>query len=59
MIVKSNAASLAVCDVRTVGLLAGFLILEEGQEAQALSLATYLTTDTVTTMALDPGDVPL
>jgi hypothetical protein len=31
MIVKSNAASLAVCDLRTVGLLAGFLILEEGQ----------------------------
>ena len=59
MIVKSNAASLAVCDLRAVGLLAGFLILEEGQEAQALPLATYLTTDTVTTMALDPGDVPV
>ena len=59
MIVKSNAASLAVYDLRTVDLLAGFLILEEGQEAQALPLATYLTTDTVTTMALDPGDVPL
>jgi hypothetical protein len=35
MIVKSNAASLAVYDLRAVGLLAGFLILEERQEPQA------------------------
>jgi hypothetical protein len=59
MIVKANAAFLAVYDLRAVGLLVGFLILEEGQEAQALPLASYPTIDTVTTRAFDPGDVPL
>jgi hypothetical protein len=58
VVVEPSVASRTACDLLGIGL-AGLLVIEENQEAQAFPLLSYCATDAVATLAQEPGGLYL
>jgi hypothetical protein len=58
VVVEPSVASRTAGDLLGIGL-AGLLVIEENQEAQAFPLLSYCATDVVATLAQEPGGLYL